>query len=123
MNTAADRSMRSHGWMPVALLIAGTALYLNGLSGPFIFDDEPSIPENPRIRNLWPPWQAAWAPKDTTAAGRPVAAFSLALNYLIDGLNVVGYHVFNVTLHILATLTLFGDTLRECCERSAPCLD
>jgi tetratricopeptide (TPR) repeat protein len=33
---------------------------------------------------------------------------SLAVNYAVGGLNVRSYHVFNLTIHVLAGLTLFG---------------
>ncbi len=116
--------------LAAAILGAGLLAYANSFSGPFIFDDLSSIPDNPNIRRLRPLWQAMSAPPQSTAAGRPVVSLSLALNYAIDGLNVRGYHAFNLAVHLLAALVLFGiiqRTLRSPVlggrfERAAPWL-
>ena len=39
------------------IVLAGLLAYHNSFGGPFIFDDRPSIPENPTIRRLWPIWE------------------------------------------------------------------
>jgi len=87
---------------------AGIAAYANSFSGPFIFDDASSIPDNPHIRRLWPLWQVMSAPPQSTIAGRPLVCLSLALNYALDGLNVRGYHAFNLAIHLLSALLLSG---------------
>ena len=38
---------------------------------------------------------------------RPVFLDSVVLNYLIDGLNPAGYHIFNVLFHVIAVLLLY----------------
>jgi len=92
-----------------ALLIAIAAVYARSLNVPFIFDDLTSIPENPNIRHLWPPWKAMAPPPQLGAAGgRPLPALSLAVNFAMGGLSVRGYHVFNVGVHMLAALALWG---------------
>ncbi len=94
---------------PVILVGAGLCAFLNGLGGPFIFDDRFAIPANPTIRHLWPIWDALSPPGQGCAvAGRPVVNLSLAINYAVGGLDVRGYHAVNVALHLLAGLTLFG---------------
>ena len=91
------------------LLMAIAAVYSRSLSVPFIFDDLTSIPENPNIRQLWPPWKAmAPPPKLGAAGGRPLPALSLAVNFAIGGLNVRGYHVWNIAVHALAALALWA---------------
>jgi tetratricopeptide (TPR) repeat protein len=64
---------------------------------------------NPAIRTCWPPW-APFLPSHgvSTAAGRPIANFTLALNYAISGGRPWSYHAFNLIVHALAGLTLFG---------------
>jgi tetratricopeptide (TPR) repeat protein len=94
--------------IPLILIVAGVAAYHNSFRGPFIFDDISAIRNNRHIRRLWPVGEALTAPPQTTAAGRPVLALSLALNYAISGLNVWSYHAFNVAIHIAAALTLYG---------------
>jgi tetratricopeptide (TPR) repeat protein len=91
---------------PATLLAAGLLGYHNALHGPFIFDDIGTIPENPFVRQLWPPWKAMSAPPEVTTAGRPVAALSFALNYAAGKLDVRGYHAVNIALHIGNALLL-----------------
>jgi protein O-mannosyl-transferase len=91
-----------------ALIAAGAVTFGNSLSGVFVFDDIAAIVDNPHIRQLWPLGNALLAPADSPPAGRPVIAVSLALNYAVGGLDVGGYHLFNIGVHILASLVLFG---------------
>jgi hypothetical protein len=92
----------------VLIIAAGIWAYHNSFQGPFIFDDLPSIPENPHIRHLWPIGKALSPSPTSLVGGRPVMNLSLALNYALGGLAVWGYHAFNLAVHVLAALTLYG---------------
>jgi len=93
--------------LPTILILFGIISYANSFSGPFIFDDEKGILENPYILHLWPPgWMSA--PVESTVVGRPIASLSLALNYAISGYEVWSYHAFNLAIHILSALALYG---------------
>jgi tetratricopeptide (TPR) repeat protein len=101
--------IRPAAWAAGLIIVAVAAVYANSLSAPFVFDDQFAIAENPTIRHLShlgavlsPPAYAAGA------AGRPLVNLTLAINYALGGLNPHGYHVFNLGLHLLAALTLFG---------------
>ena len=94
--------------MPLFLIGAGLYAYHGTLRDPFIFDDLVSISENPSIRQLWPLSGVLSPPPTTPVTGRPVVNLSLAVNYALGGLDVWGYHVFNLALHLLAALTLYG---------------
>ena len=103
------------------VLIVGAVLvaYANSLAVPFILDDLGSILRNVHIRHLWPLWETIHG------TSRPVVHLSLALNYALDGYNVAGYHAFNLAVHMLAALTLFGIVRRTLDPRhgtSAPWL-
>jgi tetratricopeptide (TPR) repeat protein len=87
---------------PLLIVVVGIVAYSNILQAPFIYDDRYHILENPRIRELWPPGQLVGH------TSRPVVLLSLALNYALGGLNPLGYHVFNIAVHILAGLVLYG---------------
>ncbi len=104
------RSWTAHAvkLLPLLLIAAGLAVYYNSFDGAFFFDDHWSIRDNPRIRRLWPLWEAMSWPVPSAIHGRPVAALSLAINYALGGLGARGYHAFNVAIHILAGLALFG---------------
>ena len=117
----------------VAIVVAGLITYANSFTGVFVFDDRPSIIDNASVREPAPwmhPLKAMMAPRNITLAGRPVASFSFALNYALAPLdarntfdppspgslnsadaferNVWGYHAFNLLIHLIASLTLFG---------------
>jgi tetratricopeptide (TPR) repeat protein len=96
-------------WVAIGLLIATVfAAYANSFHGPFIFDDVVSIVSNLSIRNLGSLQVLAAPPDAVTTTGRPIVNLSLAINYAIGGLSVEGYHIGNLTIHILAALALFG---------------
>ncbi|TMB19095.1 MAG: tetratricopeptide repeat protein [Deltaproteobacteria bacterium] len=104
------RATRTQRLIPFVLLGAGLYAFHNSFYGPFIFDDRYSILVNPTIRRLWPPWTAL-SPPSTVAcpvAGRPIVNLSLAVNYALGGLDVRGYHAFNLAIHLLSALLLFG---------------
>lgn len=92
------------------LLLVALVAYHNSLGGPFVFDDQPAILENPSIRRLWPlgPVLAPELDGGVTVSGRPLVNLSLAFNYAIGGEAVAGYHAFNLVVHCLAGLVLFG---------------
>jgi len=94
-------------WMPVVLALLCVAAYRNTFHVPFIYDDLPSIVENPAIRRLWP-LSGVIASDLTTLVGRPLISLSLAVNYAIGGYNVTGYHLFNLFVHFLNALLVFG---------------
>jgi len=101
-----------------ALAIVGAVVYSNSFKGPFIFDDKQSVVENPYIVHLRPLSNVMLAPPLSTVAGRPIASLSLALNYAVSGYEVWSYHLFNLLVHILAGLTLYGIIRRTLmCER------
>ena len=83
-------------------------MYLNSLSAPFIFDDQTSILNNSQIRRLWPPTVPLSPGRETPVAGRPIVNLTLALNYATGGLDVRGYRLTNLAIHLLAALALFG---------------
>jgi tetratricopeptide (TPR) repeat protein len=96
------------GFLPTSLIIIGVLAYSNSFSGPFIFDDIPNIVENPNIRQLWPLTVSMSAPAQSGLSGRPILSLSFALNYALGEYRVWGYHLVNLTIHILAALTLYG---------------
>ncbi|MEE3258022.1 MAG: tetratricopeptide repeat protein [Candidatus Latescibacterota bacterium] len=94
---------------PLLLLVAGCIVYANSLRGDFIYDDIHSIAKNPDIRSLWPPrWMLPTDAVHEAVNSRPVASFSLALNYALGGLEISGYRLFNLGVHLLCGLALYG---------------
>ena len=112
------------GWSGLlggALIAAGAlAAYSGSFAGPLLFDDVPSIVNNPTIRRLWPLSGPLCPPGGgITVEGRPVLNFSLALNYALGGTQVWSYHALNLLIHLAAGLALFG-IVRRTLGRGAP---
>ena len=102
--------LRAARWLACAC-IAGAAVlaYHNSFNVPFVFDDEWSILTNSTIRHLWPVGPVLHPPgSGTTVTGRPLLNLSFAVNYSIGGLEIRGYHVLNLAIHVCTGLLLFG---------------
>ena len=82
-------------------------VYVNTLDCGLIFDDEPAIKWNKDLRPL-----SSWSQlfhhdfwgNDISSAGshksyRPLCVASFRLNYMLHGLQPMGYHLVNVLLH------------------------
>ncbi len=110
--------MKPRHLAPFLLVIAGLLAWHNSFHGPFIFDDRRSIIENPHIVHLWPIWDAL--SPNANSYERPIVNFSLALNYALGGLAVWGYHAFNLAVHVLAALTLYGIVRRTLLRPGLP---
>ena len=92
--------------MQFALALAGSLAYANSVRRPFMFDDVSAIIDNDRIRQLD---YAVFLPeRERPVAGRPLVNLSFAINYALGGLDVTGYHVWNIALHLLCGLLLFA---------------
>lgn len=97
--------------LPAAALIVVAVFlaYANSLKTPFVFDDFMGITQNPTIRHLDRLGDVLSSPAYATGStGRPLVSLSLAINYALGGYDVRGYHFFNLMVHTLATLALFG---------------
>lgn len=88
------------------LIILGTFyVYSHAIKGPFIWDDEHFILRNPSIRsvNMVPEY---FTSKDTFAMDgnfaiyRPLRNISYLIDYIMFGLNPLGFHFINLLLHV-----------------------
>ena len=79
----------------IILCCLGVIIYSNTFQNSFQFDDVPYIVKNLNIRNpadlgaIWHNWPT-----------RFVAFFTLALNYYFHRLDLFGYHLTNIIIHI-----------------------
>jgi tetratricopeptide (TPR) repeat protein len=97
--------------MIVAVIVL---IYSNTFTAPFAFDDIGSIVENSAIRNLHNFTDtASFAQADIAGTLRPLLKtrymgyLSFALNYAVHGLNVKGYHLVNILIHIINSLLVY----------------
>jgi hypothetical protein len=90
------------------LAIAVFALYANTLNSSFHLDDERVIWNNPAIFMKQVTWDnLATAGLESKIRTRPVAHITFAFNYYFHHLDVRGYHVVNIIIHILTGILLF----------------
>ena len=82
------------------IIIVGVVAYSNSLNAPFVFDDEPNIAGNKAIVGL----ESAVSDNIHT---RAVGYLSFALNYKVNSLDVTGYHVVNLAVHLTTALLVF----------------
>jgi len=95
------------------IILLGMLVYANSLRGQFLYDDEALIERNVFIHDI-----TKIGGLFTGAIGqgsglafetfyRPVPMLTHALNYAMGGLNVTGYHVVNLCIHLLVALSIY----------------
>ena len=82
------------------------SLYAHALSAPFVFDDDHAIVINEQIRHI----STSLAPTEpgSPLAGRPLVSLTFAVNYALGGLDVRGYRLVNIVIHVVNALLLFA---------------
>ena len=91
----------------IAVALLGAALYANTLEAPFILDDAPNITENPHLRLQRLDLEGLLAATRGPTRGRPVAYASFALNHLVGGYDVTGYHLVNIVIHVACGILVY----------------
>jgi len=97
-----ERETRQFPWgfiSVVLICLVGVIAYSNSFDCSFHFDDTLNIEENVAIRNL-SNVKAWWG----FVPSRPIGYLSFALNYHFHKLDVGGYHLVNLTIHIVNAL-------------------
>ncbi len=87
---------------PLLICVAVIIVYAHTLSVPFYMDDYSSIVENPAITQ-----QNGIASIWNYCKLRVVGYMTFSLNYRMHGLDVTGYHITNIVIHILSGLSVF----------------
>jgi protein O-mannosyl-transferase len=88
------------------ILLIGIIVYANTFQAPFTFDDDLSIIGNAVIRNL-----DNYYANSTGFEHYPhrvVAYVTFALNYHFGGLDVTGYHLVNLFIHLAAAVLVYA---------------
>ena len=84
----------------VLMAISCFLVYFHTLDVPWYYDDVPGIVENGKIRDL----NISFS---NVLSSRGLVNLSFALNYSFHGLNVAGFHVFNIILHFFTSIFVF----------------
>lgn len=91
------RRILENPWLAVALIaLTAVIIYSNIYQGEFVFDDVRTIEENQDIRDL-----SKFLSLKQFVKKRPIVVLTFALNYRFGGLNVFGYHLVNLIIHII----------------------
>ena len=82
------------------ILLAGIIVYSNSLQVPFALDDESTIVNNIVVKS---PAKVFYAYQlgMKSVQNRIIAYLTFAMNYQYGGLNVTGYHVVNLLIHLV----------------------
>ena len=104
-------------WHLAVVVVLCLLAYGNSLTGAFLWDDDLQIIRNPFIRDLAniPAafTQSVWAflhpgHPNTTNFYRPLQTVAYILSYAMGGLSPVPYHITNLLLHVLASITVYA---------------
>lgn len=98
-------------WLGLLIVLSGLlwSLVFASASGPqLVFDDIIAVTDNPQIEQVWPLSEAMGAPLGSGASGRPLVAWSLSWNYALGGRDSKTFLRFNLLVHALSALALFG---------------
>ena len=92
------------------ITIVGILIYSNTFQVPFVFDDEASITQQHVIKNLndFIFGGSEYRNNSTYNPRRFIGSLTIALNYHWGGLNVTGYHIFNLAVHITTALLVYA---------------
>ncbi|PIP68592.1 MAG: hypothetical protein COW92_00430 [Candidatus Omnitrophica bacterium CG22_combo_CG10-13_8_21_14_all_43_16] len=107
----------------ITIILAAVIPYLNSIHNPFIWDEEVMIAGNPIIKD-WKYLPDVFktsifgGPIGSSGFYRPVYALSFMLDYSIWQLNTIGYHLFNIFLHVLNGILLYFLIVKLCLRRN-----
>ena len=96
----------------IALSVIIFSIYWNSFDGAWHFDDVPNITDNPHLHLEKLSWNGIKRAlfsnqRDSGTLYRPVSGVSFALNYYFGGLDVFGYHLVNILIHLFTSIFLF----------------
>lgn len=83
------------------IIIVSVVVYFNSINIPFIFDDIKYIVENSAIKQL------SNIGIELIKTYRPLTFITFAFNYYFGELNTLGYHIFNISIHIISSILIF----------------
>jgi len=87
----------------IVLIFVLLLAYSNTLHAPFVFDDQLNIVNNEQIKDL-----QNFSNSNILSDRRYLGNLTFALNYRIHGLEVTGYHIVNILIHIVNALLVYA---------------
>lgn len=107
--SALMRKPLMHVLLMVVLIVAA---YANALQAPFVLDDESSIVNNDVIKDLDNFFTKAKGYDHSP--NRFIGYLTFALNYKFGGLDVRGYHIVNIAVHLVNAVLLYFLVVLTC---------
>ena len=110
MNSRKFEVLLAKPFLHICLItILGILAYSNTFQVPFVFDDESSITQHHVIKNLHDYIFAGSEYRNNPNYNprRFIGYLTVALNYHWGGINVTGYHIFNLAVHITTALLVY----------------
>lgn len=89
------------------IVVLGAVIYVNTLRVPFYLDDYREIVNSPFIKDFSSFASYFSAGGIGALVSRSFGYLTFALNYRMGGLDVVGYHLVNVAIHVAAALLVY----------------
>ncbi|KWT79579.1 tetratricopeptide repeat protein [Candidatus Magnetominusculus xianensis] len=80
--------------------------YSNSFKAPFMFDDYTNIIEKSVVRDIGQ-YKDNFLLVTPSTNRRFIAILTFALNYKLHGMNVMGYHIFNLVVHVFSALLVY----------------
>ena len=99
----------------LTLVAIGIGVFVNSLSGAFVFDDLSFVNQSVLGGDSW---EWLFADDESPIKGRPLVGLTFVLNYALSGEAVGSYHLVNIAVHLACAVALFGVIL-EALQRLA----
>ncbi|MFZ4439369.1 MAG: tetratricopeptide repeat protein [Syntrophales bacterium] len=98
------------------IIVLGFLVYSNTFQVPFAFDDQLVVSDNIGIKDLKKFLGPSLSVKDhlinfLQGSSRHIGFLSFALNYKVHALQLTGYHVVNLFIHLINALLVYGFVL------------
>ncbi len=84
------------------IVVLGILIYSNTFNAPFVLDDNHSIVNSSSIKDV-----RHFIDLQSMYGNRHIGFLTFALNYKMHGLDVTGYHIFNLVIHLLNALLVY----------------
>ncbi len=114
MDSKSKARIRKGAWL-FAFIVAASA-FAPHLEGPFIFDDQHTIRDNPALRRSINPAFFFKDPKTASRATstlvRPLLTWTYALNYRVSGPDASSFRTVNLAVHAINALLVMLLTMR-----------
>ena len=109
LNNTADQLIFSGRVKGMALIcLCGIIIFFGTVHSPFLYDDAHAIEDNPYIKNLSKFQQVVGF---QNIFNRSILLFTFSINHAIGQLDVFGYHLFNIMLHLCVGVILYFLTM------------